>query len=577
MFKDLNYLLVRKNYISLVALFISLLVTNIFEYLSLGFIVIYISFLADANLILNYISFTWLEELIYKYDHKDLIIYSSFFLIIIFLFRNLYLALNNYLLRLFTYKITLRNSVFLFKKYLNTSLENHFESDQNKMIKIIDSFIYNSCDRIYNYLILAREFTMIAIISSFIFFYDPLIASATFLSILILSSSFILLVKNKIKNRSIEAQINEIGRVKTITQLFQTMKEIKVYNLEDRILHNYAEKIKVVESHRLFFNVINSIPRLYLEFLAITVILGLSVTLIILENPIEDLIPLLSFIAISATRLIPSFQLISTSLNVLNNTRIAFETVVKELKRFELDLNNNEKNRKKINSNFKFKKLLFKNVEFTYKRNKKFRVTSINLEINRKDKICIVGKSGSGKTTLLSLLVFLIKPKKGQISLNNNQLNDEIVRSYQDLVGYVSQDICLIDDTILNNITLGSNKKIINNTNLKNAIKISKCDEFINNFSNGINTYIGSNGINLSGGQSQRLGLARALYRDPEILFLDEATSALDPKTEEEIIINLAKYFKNKTIIAITHGQKFSKIANKKFKINNGKLTSLSI
>ncbi len=576
MFKDLRLLLEKRNYVELLFLLISLLFTNILEYISIGLIVIYISFLADINLIIQYIKFEWLKSLIQKYEYKEIIIFSSFGLFFVFLFRNFYLAFNTYLLRLFSYKLTVRNSRFLFKRYLESPLEKHLESDQNKIIKIIDGFIYNSCDRIYNYLVLAREFVMIILISSFIFIYDPLIALLVFSSILLLSVIFISFIKNKIRTKSIKAQENDIGRVKIITQLFKTIKEIKVYNLEKIIFDNFSQRLKVVEKHRLFFNFINAIPRLYLELLAITGILGLCILFMYLDKPYDNLIPILSFIAVSATRLIPSFQLISTSLNVLNNTKIAFETVIEELKKNNKNYESNYHNQNKI-KNIKFKSLVFTNINFKYKKNKNFQIKKINFRINKGDKVCVIGKSGSGKSTILSLMVNLLNPTDGQIQLNGDYIHPDRSLSYKSLIGYVSQDICLIEDTIVNNILLGSKNKKINKTLLNKALNISKAKEFIDNLEGGINTIIGSDGINLSGGQAQRIGLARALYRDPEILFLDEATSALDPITEKEIVSNLYRFFKSKTIISITHRDNFTKICNKKFKVNNGKLTSLSI
>ena len=576
MFKDLRLLLEKRNYVELLFLLISLLFTNILEYISIGLIVIYISFLADINLIIQYIKFEWLKSLIQKYEYKEIIIFSSFGLFFVFLFRNFYLAFNTYLLRLFSYKLTVRNSRFLFKRYLESPLEKHLESDQNKIIKIIDGFIYNSCDRIYNYLVLAREFVMIILISSFIFIYDPLIALLVFSSILLLSVIFISFIKNKIRTKSIKAQENDIGRVKIITQLFKTIKEIKVYNLEKIIFDNFSQRLKVVEKHRLFFNFINAIPRLYLELLAITGILGLCILFMYLDKPYDNLIPILSFIAVSATRLIPSFQLISTSLNVLNNTKIAFETVIEELKKNNKNYESNYHNQNKI-KNIKFKSLVFTNINFKYKKNKNFQIEKINFRINKGDKVCVIGKSGSGKSTILSLMVNLLNPTDGQIQLNGDYIHPDRSLSYKSLIGYVSQDICLIEDTIVNNILLGSKNKKINKTLLNKALNISKAKEFIDNLEGGINTIIGSDGINLSGGQAQRIGLARALYRDPEILFLDEATSALDPITEKEIVSNLYRFFKSKTIISITHRDNFTKICNKKFKVNNGKLTSLSI
>ena len=191
-----------------------------------------------------------------------------------------------------------------------------------------------------------------------------------------------------------------------------------------------------------------------------------------------------------------------------------------------------------------------KNLSFSYNEDYKI-LEDVSFDIFKGQIIGINGTTGSGKSTLVDLILGLLKPNKGQILLNGEELNK---KSYENInIGYVPQDTYISDDTIEENIGFNINKKDIDPTKIKEAIKSSNLDDFINNLPEKVNTYIGEDGVRISGGQKQRIGLARALYDDPNLLILDEATSALDNETEASIINEITKLKKDKIIIMIAH------------------------
>ena len=184
----------------------------------------------------------------------------------------------------------------------------------------------------------------------------------------------------------------------------------------------------------------------------------------------------------------------------------------------------------------------------------------INLIIKKGQMISVIGKSGSGKTTLINIMLGLLKPTDGSINIDgkNRDLNNP---NWQSSIGYVPQDVYLFDDTIENNIVFGRNNLSEREKNLriKNLIKILGLGELISTMNNGIKTIVGEKGTRISGGEKQRIGMARALYLNPEIIILDEASSSLDIPLENLIFKNLKKYYKNKTIISC-HIENSSKI-----------------
>ena len=211
-----------------------------------------------------------------------------------------------------------------------------------------------------------------------------------------------------------------------------------------------------------------------------------------------------------------------------------------------------------------------------YANSSNFILKDIDLEIKKGSKIAIVGSSGSGKSTLLDLILGVLKPVSGQVFYDNHNIISHNL-DYQKLVGYIPQSIFLIDDTMKNNIGFGLNTNDINNEMAQNAIKKSALDDFVKSLPKGLETIVGERGVKLSGGQIQRIGIARALYNNPEILILDEATSALDMATEKKIMDSIILLNKDKTIIIVTHRFESVKNCDEVYEISNNKLTKTSI
>ena len=181
-----------------------------------------------------------------------------------------------------------------------------------------------------------------------------------------------------------------------------------------------------------------------------------------------------------------------------------------------------------------------------------------------------MGPSGSGKSTLIDVICCLLYPKSGGVYLDDKLIDQSLIDSWHNKIGYISQKNYLLNGTILQNIAFAEEKKDINMNSLNNAIKMSKLNQLINSHSDGLNFYIGEDGKNLSGGQRQRIVLARTIYKQAKIIFLDEATSALDEQTEKEIFEDLRKNFHGKTTLIIsTHRKNLLNFADQIIDIND--------
>jgi len=216
--------------------------------------------------------------------------------------------------------------------------------------------------------------------------------------------------------------------------------------------------------------------------------------------------------------------------------------------------------------------LNFNNVSFRYE-DKKI-LENINFKINKNSLVSIFGESGSGKSTLLDLILGLLKKTDGEINIDEKKIDlYESFEAWSKNVSYVPQSIYIYDNTIKKNITLIENDKLIDHELLNEAIKVSKLQELINNSEKGLDTPLGESGEKISGGQRQRISIARAIYRNNPIIVLDEATNALDHDTEKEILINLSKLKREKTVIFASHTTSIlSELSDQVFIIKNGNI-----
>jgi len=219
-----------------------------------------------------------------------------------------------------------------------------------------------------------------------------------------------------------------------------------------------------------------------------------------------------------------------------------------------------------------FKDLIkFKDVFFSHQNSNTKILQNISLEIGRGQKVGIIGKSGAGKSTLIDLILGLIKPTKGKIMIDDSNLNGNL-RNWQKQLGYVPQDIYLLDDTIKNNIAFGLNENDINQEAFLKSIKLSGLENYVYSLEEKENTVVGNRGIKVSGGQKQRIGIARALYHNPKILILDEATSSLDTINERKIMEEIYDTVESKTLIIVTHRHKSVSRCDKVYLLDNGKI-----
>ena len=286
-------------------------------------------------------------------------------------------------------------------------------------------------------------------------------------------------------------------------------------------------------------NTLSQSPRLLLEMVGFSILIGVVIYVVYKYNNAQMVIPIMSMYAIAFYRLLPSINRILNSYNMILFRIKALDIVYDEL-HIETE-------------KIKYEPLDFKtqiqlnNISFSY--DTISIIKNINLTIKKGQKIAISGESGIGKTTLLNIIIGLYQPTAGEMLIDKTPLTNNNIGTWRQKIGYIPQDIYLFDGTVAENVTLG---REFDENKLVKVLKSANIYDFLLT-KNGINTKVGEGGIKFSGGQMQRIAIARALYGNPEILALDEATSALDKETEDRILKEIFDINKDKTLIIVTH------------------------
>ena len=381
--------------------------------------------------------------------------------------------------------------------------------------------------------------------------------------------SIYLLVKNKLNKIGTERVKTNSDRFAAVSEAFSAFKEVKAAGLEKVCVDLFSKPAKIYAKNNTTATAIGLLPRYFLEGIMFGGMLLLILFLMVNKGNFEDIIPIIALYSFAGYRLMPALQQIYNA-----KTQVRFsEPALNNLHEDVINLKKYEKLEEKIIDIPFEKEISLKKINFTYPNSKKYSLKDINLIIPAFSKIGIVGSTGSGKTTIVDLILGLLEATSGTVCVDNKIINKKNLRSWQNTIGYVPQQIFLSDTSITNNIAFGFDSDKISQELIERAAKIAQIHDFVvKELPNGYKTKIGERGVRLSGGQRQRIGIARALYKNPKMLIFDEATSALDNQTEQAILDAINNLSKDITIIFIAHRLNTVKDCDIIFKLEKGEL-----
>ena len=569
MLKNINILLTQNQKKQCVFLFFGSIISSFFELIGIGSIPVFAMIIIDLNLIKSKFPSFVDQNLLDQFSQNQMALFGALALVIIFSLKNLYLALMAYFQGKVTKTLRSNLGLRLFKTYINTRYIFHLQRNPAELLRGITADVNNTIDLILSIIILFREILLLVLVFSLLFYADPFISFSVFVFLTSFVGLFFFLTKKRLKTIGKMIQYFAGRQIKIVNQGFGAIKEVKILNKEKYVEKIFKQNIDEIEKNYFIVFFLNAMPRLFLEVISVIAVVVVSTISVFMYASTALMIPLMTLLAVSAVRLIPAFGTIAMSLTTIRAKIPAFDFVSKEISELEnTNIILNQENEKEIKF---FKDIHVKKVNFRYPNTNAYSIIDFNLSINSGKKIGFIGSSGAGKSTFVNLLLGLLQPTDGKILIDGKDISENL-RNWQSQIGYVSQDIYLLDDTIRNNIAFGQSSTSINSEYLLSAIKTAQLENFVNSLSNGEETIIGNRGVRISGGQKQRIGIARALYNKPRVLIFDEATSSLDLENERKIMDKIYQSNKELTFIIISHRNNTVKNCDLIYVFDNGKL-----
>ncbi len=361
------------------------------------------------------------------------------------------------------------------------------------------------------------------------------------------------------------------SRSKIAIEVLNGIKEIKIIGKESYYLHRYSIPSSLLAKSQASSQALARIPKYLLEIVAFGGILLITLLLLGRQQALSQILPVLAVYAVAGYRLLPAIQQTYSNIAVIRFNMPALEVVFRDVGSYSgREVDTCEEQALRLRNG-----IAFVDVTHSYPGATSDSIKDMSFFVPAKSTVAFVGPTGAGKTTTVDILLGLYEPQCGSLQVDGVTLNATNLRAWQRTVGYVPQQIYLFDDTIARNIALGEDDMHINMLAVEKAARTARIHDFIvKELPLGYQTVVGERGIRLSGGQRQRLGIARALYRDPEVLVMDEATSSLDGITESAIVDTLVQLANKKTIIMIAHRISTVRGCDKIFILENGMLAA---
>ena len=572
MLKSLWFHLTKRRQKQFCMLLVLILIASLAEVISIGAILPFLAALTSPEQVYQhelaqpFVAFLELKE------PKELILPVTVVFILAILLSNLIRLVLLYSMTRLSHGVGADISINIYRKTLFQNYLVHSSRNSSEIIDGITAKTNTAVSVLTSVLMMIISIIILLGIMIVLFQINMQVASISIIGFGLIYWLIISNTRKRLKKNSNSIAFQSSRRIKVLQEGLGGIRDILIDGSQEFYTNTY-KKSDTTFRKAIGENVfIRTAPRYIVEATGMIFIASLAYFMINQDGVGITVIPVLGAFALGAQKLLPALQQIYGSYSNINGSKRSFQDVLDLL---DQPLPNYVG--KSIDKPMDFKKnISLNNISFRYSEALPFVLNNINLKINKGMSIGFVGFTGSGKSTLLDIIMGLVSPENGTVSIDDIQLSENNMRFWQAHIAHVPQNIYLTDGTIEENIAFGVAKKNINKIKVQRAAKLAKIQDLIDGWSNGYETFVGERGVKLSGGQMQRIGIARALYKESNVLVFDEATSALDTKTEEEVMQSIEDLGDELTILIIAHRTSTLKGCDQIIKIDkNGSINKI--
>ena len=577
-----GYLFDKKQKRQLVGLGVLIFIGGFLETLGVSMLLPVVQVIMDPDAIMDNPLVAKVVDILNIRTDKELIIVMLGSLIALYVIKNAYLLFQIYVQNTFVTRNRNRMISRVMREFLNRPYEEYLGADIPTVFRLTDSDIPNAFQLVLVMIQMVTEIVVAVSLSVMLVIVSPVMS--LFIVVIFLGMTLVItkILKprlNKIghKNQKIQSRIAK-WRIQSIYGL----KDVKVLHREEFFVRNYYESGAVGANVARNYAVFNNMPRLLIETVFMASMLFFIMLYMLNGGDIAVLAPQLTAFAVAAIRVMPGTNRINTYLSEIAYSQPCLDYLYENLNEsMKMDVNGSvtgltgarQPDLPKLELQ---DKIVLDHITYAYPNTAKNIFTDAHMEVKKGQSVGIMGPSGAGKSTIVDILLGLLHVQEGTITCDGMSIFDNYP-SWLAKIGYIPQSIYLIDESIRDNIAFGIDADRIDDKRIWEVLEEAQLKEFVEELPEGLETTIGDRGVRISGGQRQRLGIARALYHNPEILVFDEATSALDTDTEKAVMDAINSFHGRKTMVIIAHRLNTIAKCDVIYKVEDEKITETTI
>lgn len=570
--KNLQKILDKKQKRKVLLLLIMMIFCAGFEMTTVTLIIPLVSVIMNTEMIQTNAYLKYFYDLFGMKTENQFLILLVLTLCAAYIIKNIFMLLLYNLQANFVTKNQFKLSKELLENFMNRPYEYYLNASTGDIIRIIQWDVGNVFMLLNNLLSFVSElFIFVALVVLLLVVdWGMTLGIAMLLGVTMFVTKFAFkkpLVRAGEKTQKYSSIMN-----KWLLQSIEGIKEIKILHKEKKFIYQYELNGKKNAKVQKQNAVLSQTPRLLIETVSMCGMLGIIAIILASGRQIENMLPQIAAFGMAAVRLMPSANRMNTYLNAISFLEPSLITVcdnidyVPERKSTKEILNTGAIKKKNLSS-----EIALSHIQYAYPNVETNLFEDANMTIPAGKSVAVIGASGAGKTTIIDILLGLLEPQKGSVLFDGIDVKTDY-NGWLSKIGYIPQSIFMLDDTIKGNIAFGLDDKDVDEDRVWEVLEDAQLADHIRSLPDGIYTEIGEKGVRLSGGQRQRLGIARALYHNPDILVFDEATSALDNETEAAIMDSINRFQGKKTMVIIAHRLGTIKDCDYIYKVENGKI-----